>query len=162
MAAPTVTLNTGGIGLDTTDFAKFAKALRKNAPALSKGLVVKLRAAGMIVANEAKVLSADASVTIPPSIRVRVSGATVSVVAGGNGVPLAGLMEYGNKGRSSSTATGQGRFRHPVFGNMDVWVNQPMHPYLRPALVSGAPAAQSAIVDALDEVVALIKAETEA
>lgn len=146
-----VTLQTGGIGLDTRDFARFAKALRRAQPALAKSLMLKLRAAGQIVADEAKVLSADASVTIPPSIKVRVSGATVSVVAGGNGIPLAGLMELGNKG----AATAQASFRHPVFGNMDVWVQQSTHPYLLPALDKAGFAAEKAATDALDEAIAI-------
>ncbi|MCU1494810.1 MAG: hypothetical protein JWO62_2574 [Acidimicrobiaceae bacterium] len=147
-----VSIKTGGIGLDTTDFARFAKALRKSQPELAKGLQVKLRAAGMIVAAEAAVLAGSASVTIPPSIKVRVSGATISVVAGGNGIPLAGLMEIGNKGASQA---GAADFRHPVFGDMNVWVAQSTHPFLTPALQSAAPAAEAAAVEALDEAIAI-------
>lgn len=156
MANPQVTINTGGIGLDLRDFSRFAKALRKAEPALAKGLAVRLRAAGEIVAAEARSNAAAISKSIPPSIKVRVSGATVSVVAGGNGVPLAGLLELGNAGRTSSTATNESRFRHPVFGHSKVWVNQPMHPYLLPALRNKSEVAQQAAVDALDEAIAII------
>lgn len=141
----TVTIRQPGVGMDTTDFAKFAKALRRAAPKLTRELRGNLRKAGEVVANEARVKAANASVTIPPTIKVRVSGATVAVVAGGAGVPLAGLMEVGNKGSRMSGGT----FRHPVFGN-DVWVTQPTHPYLFPALDENIEAAMVLVTEALD------------
>lgn len=154
MAAKTVSLKTGGIGLDTTDFAKFAKALRKAEPVLAKGLQTSLRAAGMIVAEAAKSNAAEFSESIPPSIKVRVSGATVSVVAGGNGIPIAGLYEIGNEGMSSGATF----FYHPVFGRKPS-VKQTMHPYLLPAVTSSADAAQAAAVEALDEAIAIAIAD---
>lgn len=117
-----------GFGVDTTDFAKFSRALRKGAPDLAKALRLRLRTIGQMVADEAKIKVEPYSESIPPSIKVRVSGAGVAVVAGGDGVPLAGLFELGNKGSRNSET-----FRHPVFGNRDVWVNQSMHPFLAAA-----------------------------
>lgn len=152
----TVTIPTDGVGLDLSDLRLFSKALRKAEPALAKGVAKSLRAAGAIVANEIKVLSADASVTIPPSVKVRVAGLTVSVVAGGNGIPLAGLMDRGNSGRSSSTATNNSVFRHPVFGNMDVWVDQPMHPFMIPGLDRTREAATTAILAVVNDVLTQI------
>jgi hypothetical protein len=47
------------------------------------------------------------------------------------GNAIAGLFELGNKGKGKSrVATKSGKFRHPVFGDRSVWVDQPMHPYL--------------------------------
>lgn len=49
------------------------------------------------------------------------------------GVAIAGLFELGNKGHGKTqTADEGGSFRHPLFGK-DVWVEQPMHPFLLPA-----------------------------
>ncbi len=147
-----------GFGLDTRDFAKFSKALRKSEADLAKEMQLGLRSAGGMVAQVAQANAEDASHTIPPSIRVRVSSATVSVVAGGAGFPLAGPMEQGNRGSSDDS-----RFRHPIFGR---WVRdkgfQPTHPYLRPAVEESGPAGQKAIVDVLDLVVARIAIDTEA
>jgi len=147
-----VTISTEGVGLDTRDFARFAKALRKASPELATALRVELRAAGNIVAETAEINAADASKTIPPSIKVRVSAATVSVVAGGKTVPLAGLMELGNKGNRTAAAT----FRHPVYGH---WTNaakpQRTHPYLAPAVQESGEAAQAAVVEALDRAIAV-------
>lgn len=147
MAKQASTISTGGIGLDLRDFARFAKALRKAAPELAAQLKIRLRAAGEVVAETARSNAEAASRTIPSSIKVRVSGATISVVAGGAGIPLAGLMEMGNAGGSDGAAL----FRHPLWGH---WVSgkgiQATHPYLLPAIQSDADAAEIAAVEALD------------
>jgi hypothetical protein len=150
----TTTLKSGGISVDTTDFRAFAKALRKAAPVLSAEMRTELRAAGEIVAAEARQRASDVSKSVPPTIKVRVSGATVSVVAGGNGKPLAGLLELGNAGSG-----GGGKFRHPVFGNKKVWVSQDMHPFLFPALEARADEAQRGILNAVDKAVGIIVSE---
>lgn len=139
-----------GIGIDATALRKLAKDLRAAAPELSTELRIQLRAAGEVVAADARTRAEAASKTIPPSIKVRVSGLTVSVVAGGNGVPLAGLMELGNKGGRSGATT----FKHPVFGT---WVTstppQNMHPYLGPAAVANETEFEAAAFGAIDTVV---------
>jgi hypothetical protein len=60
-------------------------------------------------------------------------------------------MELGNKGARENQAT----FRHPVFGNSGLWVEQPTHPYLLPALQARADIAQVAAIEALDEAIAV-------
>jgi hypothetical protein len=140
-----VTLKSGALTVDLTGFRDFARDLRKAEPVLAAGLKAKLRAVGMIVAERAKDLSGAASRTIAPSIKVRVSAATVSVVAGGNGIPLAGLMEMGNKGQDGASS-----FRHPVFGNKTAWVEQPTHPYLFPAVEESAVLVEAGATEALD------------
>lgn len=147
-AAPTTTLHLG-IGVDTRDFATFVKALRKASPELRRELIVRLRGVGQVVADEAKARVEPYSKSIPPSIRVRVSAATVSVVAGGTGVPMAGLLELGSAKSRGDAET----FSHPVFGNRNVWVKQSMHPYLGPAVRSKIDVVEQAAVDALDAVV---------
>ncbi len=142
-----------GMGVDVRDFAAFARALRKGSPEVALQLRVDLRAVGEIVASEARVRAAEWSKTIPPSIRVRTSGATVSVIAGGSGVPLAGLFELGNQGQRGLGGTD---FRHPVWGNRNVWVSQPMHPFLAPSLEAKIDAVEVAAVEALDSAIASI------
>ncbi len=147
----TETLVHQGLYVDDSDFRRFAKALRKADRALYTELRIRLRAAGNIVANEARVYAADASVTIPPTIKVRTSMTSVAVIAGGAGTPLAGLMELGNSSkRHFRTGSRSGTFRHPVFGNKSVWVTQPMHPYLAPALRANFAEAEYQIEAALD------------
>jgi hypothetical protein len=144
----TVTLKSSGLSMDTTAFKDFAKALRRAQPVLARGLRARLREAGELVAAEARSNLSGVSTSIPPTIKVRTSGAGVAVVAGGNGKPLAGLFELGNQGRSGGTT-----FRHRVFGS-DTWVEQPMHPFLYKALESKAEEAEALVVEALDAAIA--------
>lgn len=111
----------------------------------------------MVVALEAKAIASEHSKSIPPSIKVRTSGATVAIIAGGRGVPLASLYESGNAGGiKSRSALWTGRFRHPVFGNRDVWVWQDLHHYLAPAAAARAVEVERDVVAALDEAVKTI------
>jgi hypothetical protein len=137
-----------GMGINTTDFARFAKALAIAGPLLSRTLKINMRGVGDLVAQEARTIVGPYSTTIPDSIKVRVGGfgATVSVVAGGPGVPMAGLLELGTSGSAKNATT----FRHPVFGNRDVWATQSMHPFLGPAVARKIDAAETAAVEALD------------
>jgi hypothetical protein len=150
----TTTLSSGGLSVDTRDFQKFAKALRKAQPLLATKMRVKLREAGQLVADKAKENVAPFSTSIPPRIKVRTSGVTVSVIATGD---LAGLFELGNKGGSAS-----GEFRHPLFGNMNVWYAQPMHPFLGKALEEKSEEAVELILEALTEAMEFVVVDTEA
>jgi hypothetical protein len=42
-----------------------------------------------------------------------------------------------------------GSFRHPVFGNRDVWVSQPAHPFFFPAVKSSGGKVRSLVEDAV-------------
>ncbi len=148
--AGTQTLRTG-IGLDTRDFAEFARTLRKAAPELNKALRLRLRSAGEIVADEARTRILPFSSSVPPSIKVRTAGAGVSVIAGGPKAPLGGLFELGNRG-----SRGGDVWKHPVFGHRAVWVEQAMHPYLAPALEAKIPDVEVAVNEALDLTIAEI------
>lgn len=132
---------------DTHEFTAFARTLKKVAPEIRAKMMMRLRMAGALVAEDARARASEFSTSIPPSIKVRISAASV-VVEAGHGVPLAGLSELGNKGGSPA-----GFFRHPVFGNQDVWVNQRMHPFLAPAAEAKGYEAERAAVSALDEAV---------
>ncbi len=163
MARQTVTVLTGGTGIDTSDFRAAAKALRHADRGLAKDLREELRKAGMIVADEAKALVAPYSKSIGPTIKVRVASTTVAVVAGGAEAPLAGLFELGNTGnrRKSAAASQRGVFRHPVFGNRGVWVDQRMHRYLAPAAKSQQPRVEERVVAALDKATRIIVFDRE-
>lgn len=150
MANRTVTARTGGTGIDTTDFKNVIRVLRKEQPELAKQVRKQLRVAGEIVAAEARRNAAEFSKTIPPTIKVRTAGATVAVIAGGAKAPAASLFELGNTGGSkSATASLGGRFRHPVFGDRDVWVETPSRPYIRPSIAKDIEAVASAVAEAV-------------
>lgn len=140
---PTRVISTGSISVDTSDFKNFARDLRAADPALAASLRKKLKEAGDIVAVDARA-RASFSKQIAPTIRTSVRVTSVSVSARG---VLADLMELGNKGGSV------GAFRHPVFGNKNVWVSQSMHPYLQPAVDAKGDEACERIFDALDDAV---------
>lgn len=70
------------------------------------------------------------SVSIPPSIKFRMIPDTAEIHAGGRGVPIAALWQLGNRGRGDRTRK---TFRHPVFGNKNVWVDQPRYRFFTEA-----------------------------
>ena len=153
----TVTVRTGGSGIDTRDFRNVVKVLRKASPQSARELRKNLRSAGVIVAAKAKEIAGEHSEKIPPTIKVRVSSTTVAVVAGGKDAPTAGLFELGNTGGSKSAAASRrGEFRHPVFGHREVWVKQEMHPFLAPAAESTAPEFTAKVEETLDGLAKLI------
>jgi len=146
----TVTLRTGGLSIDTRDFHAFAVALSHGERELNLAMRRRFRAAGNMVADAARA-KASYSEKIDPTIRVRTSRASVSVIAGP--VAIAGLEELGNRAGRGSRG---GFFRHPVFGNRNVWVSQRMRPYLRPALEARGAEAAEEIFKALDDAIAAV------
>jgi hypothetical protein len=142
------------VRLNTKEVSSFLRALKKAEPDIRKHLRERLRLVGAVVAEDAKSRVRPYSSSIPETIKVRVSGMNVSVVAGGGDNAIAGLFELGNQGGSSSSAaTGRGVFRHPVFGDRDWWVDQPMHPYLSVALASHISEVDLAALAAVDATV---------
>ena len=114
------------IRLDTKDVTRFASQMRKAAPLVYKDLGQNLRAAGELVANDAR-RRASFSSNIPATIKVRRRAAAVAVQAGPGTFPHAGeAAAFEHQGNP-------GTFRHPVFGHREVWVNQQAHPFLQPA-----------------------------
>lgn len=112
---------------------------------LRKKLRPKLREAGKVVANDAK-LRASWSKRIPRAVSVRTSFTKtrpgVSVVVNKNKAPHARPYEHGGRA---------GSFRHPVFGDREVWVSQRARPFLAPALEAKGDAAGRLIAEAVDE-----------
>lgn len=130
-----------GVSIDTSSFAKFARSLRAAEPELKLELLREMKLAGEIVAQDARSRS-DWSARIPPSIRVAVSGDTIKVVANKKKAPNARPIENHGKG---------GTFRHPVFGNREVWVSQPARPFLRPALLANREMVVAAVKRAVEK-----------
>lgn len=102
-------------------FDKFPKELRQELrPALKDSAAPALA--------QAKKNAASWSKRIPRATRVAVSFAKkrpgVRLVVNRKKAPHARPYEHGGRG---------GTFRHPVFGNRDVWVSQRARPFLWPA-----------------------------
>ena len=112
---------------------------------LRKRLRPKLRTAGRVVADDAK-LRASWSTRIPRAVSVRTSFTKtrpgVSVVVNKNKAPHARPFEHVGR---------PGTFRHPVFGNREVWVPQRARPFLAPALAAKGDTAGRLITEAVDE-----------
>lgn len=78
---------------------------------------------------------ASYSSRIPGAIRLSVSFAKrrggVHIRVNSKRAPHARVLERGNDGSRSTT------FRHPVFGDKEVWVSQPTQPFFFPAIQAG-------------------------
>lgn len=112
-----------------SDVEQFAAAMARAPRELRAELRPAMRAAGGAV-RDAAASNASWSRRIPASLRVSVlfgaRTAGVVVKARSSVAPHAKAYE----GRTGAT------FRHPVFGDRDVWVTQSARPFLRPALAS--------------------------
>jgi len=128
--------------MNLRELSEFSKAVRQASPAVARGFKAELRKGGNMVAMAARVGSSWSS-RIPGSIKVRTSGFSVSVIAGGANAPHAAPYEHDGV---------PGSFRHPVFGNREVWVPQKARPFLRPAFEAEQPAIVRGVINALDYV----------
>lgn len=129
-----------GISIDTSSFAKFARDLARVDLALKAEMRKEMKAAGEIVATEARA-RAGFSTRIPGSIKVGVAGNKIRVYAQAKKAPEAKPLENGGQ---------DGTFRHPVFGDRQNWVSQPARPFLRPALEANGAAAVAAAKRAVE------------
>jgi hypothetical protein len=125
---------------DASSLRNLGKALRQSQPALYKATKSSLRAEGAKIAERAK-RNFDWSTRIPQTVKVRTSGvASVIITAGDKTAPHAKPIEH---------AGASGTFRHPVFGNTDVWVDQPARPSLHPAALEHLQESAEAVGAAL-------------
>jgi hypothetical protein len=126
--------------------AEIAQDMRALPEETRKAIRPKLREAGELVQQRARE-NASWSDRIPGDIKVvtsfRQNREGVTVKAGGANSPHArpyeGLTTRGNS------------FRHPVYGNRDVWVSQEARPFLMPAAEASADEATAMARTALDE-----------
>lgn len=128
-----------------------ARDMRKLTPETQKAVRPRLRQGGEIIASEARSLS-DWSSRIPGTVRVRTSfredREKVSVIAGGSGAPHARPYE--------GIATQGDTFRHPVYGNREVWVSQDKRPFIFPAAEAKGEEVTGLVRAALDDAAASI------
>jgi hypothetical protein len=130
---------------DADPSVQIARDLRALPEETRKALRPQLREAGEVVAADAR-NRAGWSSRIPGTVRVRTSfradRESVKVVAGGPVAPHARPYE----GISSRGDT----FRHPFFGNRDVWFEQDERPFLLPAAEAGEAESAQLVRTALD------------
>jgi hypothetical protein len=128
--------------VDLRQFRNLAINLRAVEPEMHAAMRLRLRAAGMVVAEAARENAVSARLlSIAPNIRVQQSG--LSVYVGVNRTPIAALEEYS-----------PGPWEHPVFGNATNPQTQTAYPYLGPALQTKREEAVeligTAVTEALD------------
>lgn len=113
--------------VEVTGLSDLLRALKRYDADSRKELVVELRKMAKVVAADAKDRAAW-SRRIPQSIATSVTAKGASIKIKRGVAPHGAVLEGGK--RNAAT------FRHPVFGNRDVWVTQKARPFLRPAVES--------------------------
>lgn len=122
------------------------KAYGRLPESLRKEIRPQLRAGAQHIVTDMK-QRASYSRRIPRAIRMTIAfggkrtGVNIRVSA--KQAPHARVLEQGNDGRRST------HFRHPVFGNRDVWVSQPRRPFFFPAIAAGRKQVRKNISDAV-------------
>lgn len=135
-------------GVDYTSVTMLARTLGTVPLELRKELRPKLRAGAQHIVDDMK-SRASFSTRIPGAIGMTVSfsgrgrGGGVKIRVNSKRAPHARLLERGNDGGRSSS------FRHPVMGDMDVWVSQPTRPFFFPAVFAGRDQVRKNISDAV-------------
>lgn len=128
----------------TEDLVAFRQAiaeLRTMPTEIRRKLRPALKAAAQPIVTEAKA-KADWSTRIPRAIKVRVTKKGVVIYVRAKTAPHGRPYE----GLSGMT------FRHPVFGDRDVWRAQRARPYLLPAVRAHRDQVRKAITDVVEQV----------
>lgn len=131
------------MAVEYTSVRRLARDFGRMPVFLQAELKPQLRLAGNLVADQAMVNAATFSRRIPGAISVSsrlTSTGGVYVRVSSKKAPHARPIE-GTQGNTS--------FRHPVFGDSDVWVAQPTHPFLFPAVRQKRPEAMTLIASAV-------------
>lgn len=85
---------------------------------------------------------------IPGAVKVVTSlsarNPAVAIRVDSNRAPHARPLEQGSKGRRNVN-------RHPLFGNREVWIDQPTRPFFFRATTGAMPAVERAAIDAVHE-----------
>lgn len=134
----------GAWTVDVGAVGKLAAAFKTASPAVAKSFRTSMREAADATVKDAKDRISPYSSKIPATIRRGGSVGTLTVSAGGAKAPNAAPLENGGK---------EGTFRHPVMGDMDVWVNQEAHPFLHPAAEAQSEALAAKVDVAIDEAI---------
>lgn len=134
------------ISVDADDFRNFQRTLKKMDKDISRELNKQLRKviASTIVpaARSNASWSSRIPAAIKPSVGTRNIGARVASKQAPHGRAYEGLQ----KGLRNNS-----HFRHPVFGNRNVWVSQATRPFLAPAFESNAAEATKAAEEAISQ-----------
>jgi hypothetical protein len=127
--------------IDGDAFKVFQRELRKVEPEMAKELKKELRAVVETHVVPAAKANAGWSSRIPGAIKPQ-------VLAKGMGVRVA--AKQAPHGRPFEGLRGNSSFRHPVFGNRNVWVSQRTLPFLWPAVDANQEKAAQAALKAVD------------
>ncbi len=129
------------VRLENDDFRRFQRSIRRVDRELSKELNKELKTVVKRTIIPAAQRNAGWSTRIPGAIKPQVGVRTIGVRVAGRQAPHARPLEG---------AGGQAWFRHPVFGNREVWVNQRTRPFLGPAVDRHADDAVKAAGEAVE------------
>jgi hypothetical protein len=117
---------------DGHDFNDFARRLNVAVDRYKHEMTPTMAVIGEEVAAAARGIAGQHSAKVAATIKTVPLPGAVAIKAGDAQTPIAVLWELGNKGSKRSAR----QFRHPVFGDKNVWVEQDKHPYLAPALLA--------------------------
>jgi hypothetical protein len=115
--------------LDPSSWRNLQRDLKRLAPEIQKELNKEIKGIAGDIVSDAK-SSASWSSRIPGALAVSVTTSRVGVKVNRKKAPHARAFEgVGRSGFGTKSS-----FRHPVFGNRNVWVSQPTRPFLAPAI----------------------------
>lgn len=133
-------------GVDADDFREFQRQVKGMDKELAKSLNKEFRR----VINEHIIPAARSnaawSARIPGAIKPQVTSTRLGARVDRKQAPHARPFEGLQRG-----LRGRGFFRHPVFGNREVWVNQQTRPFLQPAFDQHGDTAVEAAEQAVTE-----------
>lgn len=112
--------------IDTRDLDKLQAAFKAAPRSVRREYRNELKAAGRIVADDARKRIAPYSPPTAESMKVGTRGVNKVVVSAGKGRRIATLLEVGDRRHRNP-------WRHPLFGDRKHWYDQETHPYLAPA-----------------------------
>lgn len=107
-------------------YTQLVRDLKKYAPEVAKQYTRDLKGIAASTAATARG-NASWSTRIPGAIGVSATNKGAALKVSRRKAPHGSLYERGPKG-------GGNTFRHPVFGNREVWVTQSTRPFLKPAI----------------------------
>ena len=114
---------------DPVSWRKLQRDLKDLGPAIRKDFNNEIKVHAQNIMSDAKA-NASWSSRIPGSLSISVTASRVGVKANRRKAPHARAME-GVRRAGFGTVR---EFRHPVYGNQNIWVSQPTKPFLAPAI----------------------------
>lgn len=134
------------ISVDADDFRNFQRTLKQlGGPEMTKALNKELRGVlNTTIVPDAR-RNAGWSSRIPGAIKPQVTSTKLAVRVASKQAPHGRPFEGLQQGLRANAW-----FRHPVFGNREVWVNQRTRPFLAPAFDDNADKATKAAEQAVD------------